>query len=41
MGDLSRTFSVELADGKIVTVKPSPISSSRDYTAVISLTTTH
>ena len=41
MGDLSRTFSVELANGKTVTVKPSPISNSRDYTAVISLTTTH
>ena len=41
MGDLSRTFSVELANGKTVTVKPSSISNSRDYTAVVSLTTTH
>ena len=41
MGDLSRPFTVEFADGKVATVKPSPVSNSRDYTAVFSLPTTH
>ena len=37
MGDLSRPFAVEFADGKVATVKPSPVSNSRDYTAAITI----
>ena len=37
MGDLTRPFTVEFADGTTVTADPSPISGIRDYTAVISL----
>ncbi len=37
MGDLSKQFTVEFADGRRMTASPSPIPRIRDYTAAITL----